>query len=251
MSFGKFKIEIPALAGIFLASVVGCLPPNSEPKRLGLALASDVSIVEGLIGARVKELFVVIFPKDYSVPEWQRIFEETNVLSRNKQKLRAIEGLDTPEIQEERAVLIGKNAEILSELGAKSLFMMNWSIQDENCRISKSLKILCRPFNPENPMNGGLPTNRGPLQFIIPDPVQSEIKTPYLSVTLEQLDESKGPYFGLNLRLKPESSGDGFSWYKGDVTISGGSRFRSQADGSEVASFFPYGYSELTLQTSN
>ena len=250
MGFVKYAVSFLTLTGI-LGAGMGCLPPNSEPKKRGFALTPDLSFVEGLKGAKVKELFVVIFPKDYSVPEWQGIFEETNLLSRNKQQLRSIEGIDTPEIQEERAVLIGKNAEILSDLGAKSLFMMSWSIQDENCKVSKSLKIICKPFNPENPMNGGLPTHSGPLQFIIPDPVQSEIKIPYLSILLEQLDGAKGPQFGLNLRLKPESSGQGFAWYKGDVTITAGSRFRSQVDGSEVGAYFPYGYSELTLLTGN
>lgn len=246
---GYYKHSWMVVTGLLSVCASACLPPNSEPQKRGLALAPDVKVVEGLRGAKLKELFVVIFPKDYSVQEWQAIFEETNVLSRNKQRLRAIEGMDAPETQEERGILIGRNAEILSDLGAKSLFMMSWSIQDENCKISKTLKIICKPFNADNPMNGGLPSNVTPLQFMIPDPVQSEIKTPYLSIELEQLEPTKGPHFGLNLRLKPEASGEGYSWFKGDVTITPGSRFRSQADGSEVGTYFPYGYSELTLQT--
>jgi hypothetical protein len=251
MGFQGFKFVLFTVNSALLLATAACLPPNSEPRKLGLALSPDAAMVESLKGAKVKELFVVIFPRDYSVPEWQGIFEETNVLSRNKQKLRSIEGQDAPEIQEERALLIGKNAEILSDLGAKSLFMMSWSIQDENCKISKSLTIVCKPFNPDNPMNGGMPTPSAPLQYIIPDPVQSEIKTPYLSILLEQLDGGKGAYFGLNLRVKPESRGDGYAWYKGDVTIAEGSRFRSQVDASEVDHFFSYGYSELTLQIPN
>jgi len=238
----------PVLLTLLLGA---CLPPQSEPKKWGQALSVDSSRVEALKGYRVRELFAVIFPKDYSVEEWRAIFEETNVLSRNKQRLRMLEGQDAPAIQEERAVLIGKNAEILTDLGAKSLFMMSWSAQDENCRISKSLKLLCKPFNPDNSMNGGLPLNPVPLQFVIPDPVQSEIKTPYLSIKLEQRDELKGPYYGIELRLKPEASSENFRWFKGDLTIDSGSVFRSQVNGEPVSTYFPYGYSELTLFTGN
>lgn|GEM_PF-3817753 len=237
------------LAILFTFAGIGtsCLPPDSEPKKLGQALTVDADRTESFKGAKVRELFVVIFPKDYSVEEWKAIFDSTNVLSRNKRLLRQIEGQDTLEIQEQRAVLIGENASILGELGAKSLFMMSWTVQDENCKISKALKIVCRPFNPENPMNGGLPVQSDPLQFVVPDPIQSEIKTPYVSIALEQRDESKGPLYGLELRLKPESEDQTASWFKGDVRILPNSRFRSQQDGSEVGQYYPYGYAEMVL----
>ena len=230
------------------SSLSACLPKNSEPLKLGLAQHSDSNAAMALKGLRIKELFVVIFPKDYSIPEWEAIFVETKELSRNKQRLRTLEGQDAAEAQEERANLIGKNANILTDLGSKSLFMMSWSASDENCKISKdTLKVICRPFNSENPLNGGLPKSLEPIQYLIPDPIQSDVKTPYLSVKLVQGDEAKGPKYGIELRLKPEVMSENQKWLKGDVVIQKGSAFHSQSDGTPVDTYYPFGYSELTL----
>ena len=232
-----------------LIGMVGCAAKNSKPQVLGQALRADLSHTETLRGLRLKELFVVVFPKNYSVQEWKSIFEQTNVLSRNKRRLREIEGQDDPAIEEERSTLIGKNAEILLELGSKSLFMMSWSSQDENCKIGKdSLQITCKPFNPDNPLNGGLPKNTKPVTYIIPDPIQSEVKIPYLSIKLEKRDPATpSAEFGMELRLKPESESKKQIWFKGDVVMDSGSAFPSPADGTPVKEFYPYGYSEMTL----
>ncbi|NDG83578.1 MAG: hypothetical protein EBX52_00900 [Proteobacteria bacterium] len=234
------------LIGVLL--VAGCAPRDSKPVSRGLALRSDASRTESLRGLRVQELFVVVFPKNYTVQEWKGIFEETNTLSHNKQRLREIEGQTDPQIEEERSTLIGKNAEILMDLGSKSLFMMSWSTQDENCKISKdSLMLVCKPLNPDNPMNGGLPKNTTPLSWLVPDPVRSDVKTPYVSIRLERKEAKEGEGFGIELRLKPESLTKTRLWFKGDVVIDKGSVFPSATDGTRVKEFFPYGYSEMTL----
>jgi hypothetical protein len=228
--------------------VTACAPKGEKPLRQGLALRSDPARNESLRGLRVQELFVVVFPKDYSVQEWQSIFEKTNILSGNKQRLREIEGKTEPELEEERSNLIGKNAEILMDLGSKSLFMMSWSSQDENCKISKeSLILTCKPFNPDNPMNGGLPKSTVPIDWKIPDPVRSDVKTPYVSIRLVKKDADEADGFAIELRLKPESITKSRLWFKGDVVMDKGSAFPSTTDGAWVKEFFPYGYSELTL----
>ncbi len=230
------------------AGLMGCSADSPPEVRSGEPYRVDASRIEGLRGMRVRELFVVIFPKDYSVEEWRAIFEQTNLLSKNKRRLREIEGRDEPQIQEERSAIIGKNAEILLELGMKSLFMMSWTSQDENCSIDKEMRILCDPFNPDNPLNGGLPANTRPLRYVIPNPVQnSSIKTPYLSAFLEKKKSGAGIGFGIELRLKPEASNAQSSWYKGDVVIEEGSVFPSATDGSPVGTYYRYGYSEMTL----
>ena len=214
------------IAVLMLLGMTGCAGKNSKPQILGQALKSDLSRTEVLRGLRVKELFVVVFPKNYSVQEWKSIFQDTNILSRNKRRLREIEGQDDPTVEEERATLIGKNAEILLELGTRSLFMMSWSSQDENCKIGKdTLKIVCKPFNPDNPLNGGLPQSMKPISFIIPDPIQSEVKIPYLSIKLEKQGQESIKGFGMELRLKPESESKKQLWFKGDVVMDPESEF--------------------------
>jgi len=218
-------------------------PANIHVTRMQSGDSIPVSSLKGL---RVKELFVVLFPRNYSIEEWRFIFDETKQLSANKKRLRQLEGMIDAASQDERANLIGKNADLLTDLGNKSLFMMSWSASDENCRIKDSLKISCRPSNPDNPLNGTLPKNLEPLRFVNPDPVREDMKTPYLNVVLEQNDETKGPWFKINLRLKPELWGDQEKWFKGDLIPEAGSHFRTQ-DGGISEGFFKYGYSELTL----
>jgi hypothetical protein len=201
---------------------------------------------ETLKGLRVKELFVVLFPKDYSMEEWKEIFDQTRILSRNKRRLRELEGRTDDPSQEERFELIGKNAEILTFLGGKSLFMMSWSAADENCRIRDTLKISCRPASAENPLNGGMPKTLEPIAFVEPDPVRSEVKTPYLAIRLEQNNPEAGPAYSLDLRLKVEALREEEKWFKGEAIPGKGSAFPT-SDGTPASNPFPYGYAELTL----
>jgi hypothetical protein len=231
---------------LLLLSFVAC---GRAPLDLGPQTRTEPQAalsIERLKGLRVKELFVVVFPKNYTPLEWKTIFDDTRILSRNKRRLRALEGLSDDVSQDERAELIGKNAEILTTLGSKSLFMMSWSAADENCRIRDTLKITCRPSNPDNPLNGGLPKHVSPIEWVRPDPVRSEVKTPYVAIRLEQKDAEKGPLYGLDLRLKPESLGETELWFKGEALPVQGSLF-SNPEGSPVSEYFPYGYAEMTL----
>jgi hypothetical protein len=198
---------------------------------------------------RVKELFVVIFEKNFPAMEWKEIFDLTNVLSTNKKILRTIEGEDTDEASAIRSDLIKKNAEILTALGNKSIFMLSWSAQDENCKFSQKdvLLFTCKPRNPNNPLNGGLPTAIKPVEWLIPDPVKSDVKIPYLSILLgKEAKDSNPSSYGLELRLKEESVSDAESWFKGDVVPAKGSRFLKN-DGSLVDHYFQFGYAEMTL----
>jgi hypothetical protein len=229
-----------------LLSLSAC---GRAPLDLGPQVRSESQLAlstERLKGLRVKELFVVVFPKNYAPLEWKAIFDDTRILSQNKRRLRALEGLSDGPSQDERAELIGNNAEILTTLGSKSLFMMSWSAADENCRIRDTLKITCRPSNPDNPLNGGMPKHLTPLEWIRPDPVRSDVKTPYVAVRLEQKDPEKGPLYGLDLRLKPELLGESELWFKGEAIPMSGSLFTGP-EGTPVAEHFPYGYAELTL----
>ena len=237
---------------LLLTLLSGCGKKETSPGiMVSEGLRADSEKLETYRGLKVKELFVVVFPKDYSIEEWKAIFDSTKVLSANKRKLRAMEGQDDPAVQEARATLIGTNAEILGKLGEKSLFMMSWSLQDETCRISKEkLKITCKPHNPDNPLNGGMPENRDALRFLVPDPVRSDVKTPYLSLPLasKALKEGEtGSNFSLELRLKPESESEKEKWLKGDVVVEKGSVFMDPTGGKPVGEFYPYGYSEITL----
>jgi hypothetical protein len=230
----------------FLIALTAC---GKAPLDLGPEIRSETQLalsVERLKGLRVKELFVVVFPKNYAPLEWKAIFDDTRILSRNKRRLRALEGLSDGPAQDERADLIGKNAEILTTLGSKSLFMMSWSAADENCRIRDTLKITCRPSNPDNPLNGGMPKHVSALEWIRPDPIRSDVKTPYVAIRLEQKDPEKGPLYGLDLRLKPELIGEKELWFKGEALPSEGSLFTGP-DGAPVSDYFPYGYVEMTL----
>ena len=198
---------------------------------------------------RVQELFIVIFEKNYLPEEWKDIFNLTNILSANKKALRLIEGLDTEDAGNTRSNLIKKNAEILSTLSEKSVFMLSWSAEDENCKIIQKDQWIfsCKPRNTNNPLNGGLPVVTQPLEWLIPDPVRSEIKTPYLKVLMKkELTAENAAAYALELRLKEESVSDHESWFKGDVIPSADSRFL-KSDGSLTNSFFSFGYAELTL----
>ncbi len=198
---------------------------------------------------RVKELFVVVFEKNFTPLEWKEIFDQTTLLSKNKKQLREIEGLDDDASSEVRGKMITDNARLLGSLGQKSLFMMNWSAQDENCRIvlKDSWQLQCKPRNRDNPLNGGLPLSVHPLEWVFPNPVVSTTKIPYLRIKLKK-ESTEGSAFNysIELRMKQEHETSTESWLKGDAFPEAGSEFL-KADGSLTTSFFPYGYAEMTL----
>ncbi len=200
---------------------------------------------------RVRELFVVLFGKNFQPTEWKEIFEQTNILSANKKKIRQIEGQVDDASIEIRTQLITQNSELLTSLSEKSLFMMNWSAQDENCKISLKdfWQIICKPRNLNNPLNGGLPHGVGPIEWIQPNPVVSATKTPFLRIRLKKDAEAEGSsllQYALELRLKEEKVSDSETWFKGEAIPSSESTFVLQ-DGTTTQQFFPYGYVEMTL----
>jgi hypothetical protein len=238
----SFLIQTLALLPLLLSC-------GKAPLDLGPQIRTETQMgvsTEALKGLRVQELFVVLFPKDFQPGEWRAIFDDTRVMSRNKKRLRELEGATDGPSQDERAELIGKNAEILMKLGEKSLFLMSWSAADENCRIKDTLKIVCKPSNPDNPMNGGLPKNILPITVVQPDPVRSDVKTPYLALRLEQADPARGSRYGLDLRLKVERLDGREKWFKGEALPLAGSEFINR-EGVVVKDPFPYGYAELTI----
>lgn len=243
--------SISILMSILILSLAvlqsGC-GKKSVPAHTPLRTMNSVSTPD-LKHKRVQELFVVIFEKNYSPEEWKEIFDQTRLLSANKKQLRAIEGQDSEEVSILRSKLIQENAEILTRLGSLSLFMLNWSAQDENCRFAGNpeLKLICKPRNPNNPLNGGLPFSPEAATWVIPNPALSEVKTPYLKFLLRKQAERETDFaYDLELRLKIEKVLDESSWFKGEALPAPGSRFQ-KPDGTLTGTFFTYGYSELTL----
>jgi len=198
---------------------------------------------------RIKELFVVLFEKNFAPHEWKFIFDQTNILSANKKKIRLIEGLDDDASSEIRGKLITENAGLLTALSEKSLFMMNWSIQDENCKLALKdfWQLVCKPRNLNNPLNGGLPHGVGAVEWVSPDPITSVTKTPYLRIRLQRdLEEPMPLAYQLELRLKEERITEAESWFKGEALPSTESVFVRQ-DSTPVTGVFPFGYVEMTL----
>jgi hypothetical protein len=198
---------------------------------------------------RVKELFLMIFEKDYSADEWKTVFELTKILSANKKVLRLIEGDDSDSASAIRMPIISKNAEILGELSQKSVFMLSWSAQDENCKITQREQLLftCKPRNKNNPLNGGLPTVTESLQWLNPDPIREEIKTPYLRMIMRKEASSENlQKYSIELRLKIEKISDSESWFKGEAIPLPESKFL-KSSGGLTNDFFKYGYAEMTL----
>lgn len=222
----------------------GCSKAEPEPRvRSTNAYPVETLEMSRLKSQRVKELLVVLFEKDFAPEEWQQIFEKTQVLSKNKKQLRLWEGSLDPSIDLERGNRMAENAFILEFLGSKSAFLMSWSLADENCRIVSGPRLSCRPKNPNNPLNGGLPSPVGEIAWIEPNPTVSEVKIPYLSVTLEKAD---APSFQVQLRLRLESSDAREIWLKGDAIPSEGSLFPAP-DGTVKPALYRYGYAEMTL----
>ncbi len=228
--------------------IIGACGKSTEPKALSIDSPRNLSIYQSLGSMRVKELFIVIFEKDFSEEEWKLIFDETQELSLNKKKLREVEGQDTEAVQNLRSDIMGRNAQLILNLSMKSLFMLSWSLGDENCTLSSDVQSLaCRPFNLDNPLNGGLPKSLEPLIWVNPNPVTDEVKSPYLKLRLGLDSGAAGARYALTLRMKPERVGSSEKWFKGDAIPDPGSRFLKPAGGFSQG-FYPYGYAELTLE---
>jgi hypothetical protein len=237
---------------LLLASACGKKDaPVPAPALNRMSAKDSVRTVSELKHKRVRELFVVLFEKNFTPDEWKTIFDQTRILSANKKTIRTIEGMDDEASSEIRGKLITENADLLTSLAGKSLFMMNWSIQDENCKLSLKdfWQLVCKPRNPNNPLNGGLPHGVGAVEWITPDPVTSITKIPYLRMVLKKDVDSttSSPLaYEMELRLKEERFTESESWFKGEALPTMDSIF-VRPDGTVASQVFPYGYVELTL----
>lgn len=238
---------------IFILCILLQFGCSKEPSSLAPqnAVTNEAGFsIEGLQSTRVQELFVIIFAKNYSPQEWKSIFQSTDELSLNRKKLRDIEGSLEPEAENLRAELLGRNADLLTDLGKRAIFILNWTLSDENCRIRSNVNqqtlLQCKYRNLDNPLNGGLPTSVDPLRVVYPNPVTSDNKTPYLRILLNLSPSDTAQGYSLELRLRPESITEESQWFKGEVLPSAGSSFRA-SDGNWTQAFFPFGYAEMTL----
>lgn len=238
-----------AIGLTWLALASGCSKGDEGPKvRATNAASSESFEVSRLDGYRVQELLIVVFARDYTPAEWTRIFDWTRALSANKRRLRSIEGALDAEADRLRGELIERNADLLTELGSRSLFILSWSANDENCRFAAdgataATAMTCKPRSLDNPLNGGLPQPDGAVEWIRPNPVTSDIKTPYLRLALQRVGE---PAFRLELRLKTERVSEREGWFKGEAVPAPGSRF-IDFEGVAREPGFPYGYAEMTV----
>jgi hypothetical protein len=125
---------------------------------------------------------------------------------------------------------------LLQRLSEFSVFILNWSLSDENCRFlfKENLSLLCKPRSLDNPMNGGMPSQYGDIRIVKPDPKIDEIKTDYLKITLSK---PEAPSYMIELRLKLETASSNEFWFKGDV-IPLEQNFNEKP--------YPYGYAEMT-----
>jgi hypothetical protein len=224
---------------IFCLTLVSC--GKKETRTEAFSNSGIPTPAFELTHKRVKELFVVVFDRDYSADEWKSVFDLTRILSLNKKALRQSSG--------DVAAIIQKNAEILTDLSAMSVFMLSWSAQDENCKFIQKDELLfnCKPRNFGNPLNGGLPVSTEPVKWVIPDPIRSDVKTPYLKMSLKKESNLENhAEYELLLRMKLESANETETVFKGEVIPVIGSRFL-KSDGSTTDQFFPYGYVELSL----
>jgi hypothetical protein len=223
----------------------GCSERPVERVRQTNAYPAGTFDVAQLEGLRLKEMLVVLFQRDFSVEEWKTIFVQTKKLSLNKKVLRSLEGAIDPAADLERGNRMAENAELLEALGNQSSFLMSWSLADENCRFvnQRGVRMTCRPKNRQNPLNGGLPSPVGLVEWVEPNPVVSDTKSPHLKLVLAT---QENPKFEIELRLKLESTDRGETWWKGEAYPSAGSEFMAP-DGVIRPAGFPIGYAEITL----
>ncbi len=207
-----------------------------ESKPTDVRVFSNEFKLNDLHKTRVDELFVVLFKAQLSQDQWTTIFQDTQKLSSNKRLLMTIEGLSDEASEKLRDQIIPENATLLQRLSDSSLYLLNWSFGDENCRFlfKETLDLVCKPRTQDNPLNGGLPQQRGAIEILTPNPITEDIKVKYLNVILYK----DIPRLDIQLRLRLEkATGDQF-WFKGDVKI-------NQHSFNETP--FGYGYSEMSL----
>lgn len=217
---------------IFSCQKIQPLPPKDSEVRI----ESNNLILSDFHKMRVDELFVVLFKDQLSQEQWTSIFKDTQKLSTNKRLLLSIEGKSDPESEKIRDQVIPENATLLQRLSENSVYLLNWSFGDENCRFlfSEVLNLVCKPRNFDNPLNGGLPEQSGEINLITPNPVTEDVKTRYLNIVLYK----DVPRLNIQLRLKLEKKSDAQLWFKGDVRV-------------QESSFdqrpFEFGYAEMSL----
>lgn len=210
--------------------------PPLEDSNKDLRIFSNEFRLNELNKARVDELFIVLFKDQLSEDQWANIFQDTQKLSSNKRILLSIEGLSDEASEKIRDQIIPENAVLLQRLSENSLYLLNWSFGDENCKFifKEALNLVCKPRILDSPLNGGLPEQRGKIEFLTPNPIIDDIKVKYLSLTLYK----DVPRLNIQLRLRLEKSTNDQFWFKGDVKIH---------EHSFQQNPFGYGYSEMSL----
>lgn len=207
-----------------------------ETKKTDVSIFSQEFSLSELHKTRVDELFVVLFKDGLTQEQWTTIFQDTQKLSSNKRLLMTIEGLSDEASEKLRDQIIPENADLLQRLSDSSLYLLNWSFGDENCRFlfKEVLDLVCKPRTLDNPLNGGLPQQRGSIEILTPNPITEDIKVKYLNIVLYK----DVPRLSIQMRLRLEkSTGDQF-WFKGDVKIN---------EHSFDQTPFGFGYSEMSL----
>jgi hypothetical protein len=210
--------------------------PPLVPQSSGVRIQNNDLSLNDFHKMRVEELFIVLFKDQLSQEQWTSIFKDTQKLSSNKRLLLSIEGLMDPESEKIRDQVIPENADLLQKLSENSVYLLNWSFGDENCRFlfKEVLNLVCKPRTLDNPLNGGLPEQRGEINLITPNPVTDDIKVKYLNIVLYK----DAPRLNIQLRLKLEKNTNDQFWFKGDVKI------KEHSFGQRP---FEYGYSEMSL----
>lgn len=222
---------------IFLLACQKLDQTNKNQNSDQIEIQSRELYLQDLHKNKINELFVLLFKNNLTSNQWKSIFQDTQKLSQNKRKLSIIEGLSDEISNQIRSLAVSENAIILQRLTDSSTFILNWSLNDENCKFLFSeplLNLVCKPRTLDNPLNGGLPVQFGLINFIKPNPVISDIKTDYLNIVLKK---SEAPTYTVQLRLKLESESTTEFWFKGDV-IPLETNFEQNP--------FPFGYAELT-----
>jgi hypothetical protein len=219
---------------IFICSCQKIQPLESKPTDVSV-FSNEFKLTD-LHKTRVDELFVVLFKDQLSQDQWTTIFQDTQKLSSNKRLLIMIEGLSDETSEKLRDQIITENATLLQRLSDSSLYLLNWSFGDENCRFlfKEALDLICKPRTLDNPLNGGLPQQRGAIEILTPNPITEDIKVKYLNVVLYK----SAPQLNIQLRLRLENFTENQFWFKGDVKI-------NQHSFNETP--FGYGYSEMSL----
>lgn len=207
-----------------------------EVKQNDVSVLANNFEISDLHRMRVDKLFIVLFKDQLSEVQWTQIFKDTQKLSSNKRLLQTIEGKTDEESEKLRSQIIPENATLLQRLSESSVYLLNWSFGDENCKFlfKEVLNLVCKPRTYDNPLNGGLPEQSGLIQILTPNPITEDIKVRYLNLVLYK----DVPRLNIQLRLRLEQKSINQFWFKGDVKI---------LEHSFKDAPFSYGYSEMSL----